>query len=84
MKYEVVYGDTDSIMINTNSTNYDEVLAIGNKIKDEINKLYKYIELEVDGVFKYMLLLKKKKYAAVVLSKKSNGELVASREYKVK
>ncbi|KAK6620720.1 hypothetical protein RUM43_011015 [Polyplax serrata] len=82
MNYEVIYGDTDSIMINTNCTNYDEVFVIGNKIKEEINKLYKYVELEVDGVFKYMLLLKKKKYAAVVLSKKSNGELTLTKEYK--
>lgn len=84
MNYDVIYGDTDSIMINTNCLNYDDVFIVGQKIKEEINKLYKYIELEVDGVFKYMLLLKKKKYAAVVLSKKSNGQLISTKEYKVK
>lgn len=83
MNYDVIYGDTDSIMINTNCVDYEQVFSIGNKIKQEINKLYKNVELEVDGVFKYMLLLKKKKYAAVVLSKKPNGELVETQEYKV-
>ncbi|KAL0275791.1 UNVERIFIED_CONTAM: hypothetical protein PYX00_003535 [Menopon gallinae] len=82
MNFDVIYGDTDSIMINTNSTDYNQVFKIGHKIKQEINKMYKHVELEVDGVFKYMLLLKKKKYAAVVLSKKPNGEVMESHEYK--
>lgn len=32
MHYEVIYGDTDSIMINTNITDYDEVFAVGKKV----------------------------------------------------
>lgn len=34
MNLEVIYGDTDSIMINTNSTNLDEVFKLGNKVKN--------------------------------------------------
>lgn len=33
MNLEVIYGDTDSIMINTNSTNLDEVFKLGNKVR---------------------------------------------------
>lgn len=33
LNLEVIYGDTDSIMINTNSTDFDEVFKIGNKVK---------------------------------------------------
>ncbi len=33
MNYDVIYGDTDSIMINTNSIDYDQVIAIGAKVK---------------------------------------------------
>ncbi len=40
---------------------------MGNKIKKEVNKLYKLLEIELDGIFKSMLLLKKKKYAALVV-----------------
>ena len=40
------------------------------------------MELDVDGVFKYMLLLKKKKYAAVTMTKLPNGEIVTSQELK--
>lgn len=32
MHLDVIYGDTDSIMINTNSTDLAEVKKIGNKV----------------------------------------------------
>ena len=61
MNLEVIYGDTDSIMINSNLQNYPEVMELGQKIKQEVNKLYRLLEIDIDGVFKTMLLLKKKK-----------------------
>lgn len=51
------------------------------QIKSEVNKLYKQIELDIDGVFQYMLLLKKKKYAAVTMSK-VNGKIITKEELK--
>lgn len=36
------------------------------------------------GVFRYMLLLKKKKYAAVTMEKKANGDLACTTELKGK
>lgn len=80
--FEVIYGDTDSIMINTNSLDYEQVFKIGSKIKQEVNKLYKQVELDIDGVFRYLLLLKKKKYAAVSISKTKTGELKMTQEMK--
>ena len=41
MNYDVVYGDTDSMMINTNSQNLKEVILVGQKIQAAINKNYK-------------------------------------------
>lgn len=38
---------------------------MGKKLKSEVNVLYKCLEIEIDGVFKSLLLLKKKKYAAL-------------------
>lgn len=52
------------------------------QIKSEVNKLYKLLELEVDGVFKYMLLLKKKKYAALTVTKLPNGQTLEEQELK--
>lgn len=82
LNYEVIYGDTDSLMISCNVNDYDSVFKIGNQIKSECNKLYKQLELDIDGVYKYMLLLKKKKYAALSISKLPNGKMVCSQEIK--
>lgn len=82
MQYDVVYGDTDSLMINTNCLEYDNVYKIGIDLKKEINKKYRQIELDIDGIFRYLLLLKKKKYAAVLMSKNKNGEFVYTQEHK--
>lgn len=78
---EVVYGDTDSIMVNTRSNNYDEALAKGKEVIKKINEGYKSVELDIDGVFSNMLLLKKKKYAAMTISgKDSDGKLLYQRK----
>ncbi|XP_035693536.1 DNA polymerase alpha catalytic subunit-like [Branchiostoma floridae] len=82
MNLDVIYGDTDSIMINTNSTNWDDVFKLGNKVKSEVNKLYRLLELDIDGVFKSMLLLKKKKYAALTISKNPDGSFSTGQELK--
>ncbi|ORZ34703.1 hypothetical protein BCR44DRAFT_33527 [Catenaria anguillulae PL171] len=63
----VIYGDTDSIMIHANTLDPKQVTAMGNKLKDLVNKRYRCLEIEMDGVFERMLLLKKKKYAAVTI-----------------
>ncbi|CAJ1082305.1 DNA polymerase alpha catalytic subunit [Xyrichtys novacula] len=82
MNLEVIYGDTDSIMINTNSRSLEEVFKLGNKVKAEVNKLYKLLEIDIDGVFKSLLLLKKKKYAALVVENHSEGKYSVKQELK--
>jgi len=59
MNLEVIYGDTDSIMINSNSTDYGGVMKLGTQIKQAVNKTYKLLELEIDGecVYKRWLLV---------------------------
>ena len=48
-----------------------------------MNKKYKLLELELDYIFKSMLLLKKKKYAALKIEKINNdGTYVTSMECK--
>ena len=72
LNYDVVYGDTDSIMINTRTTDIKEALKIGHEIKRFINKKYRLLEIDIDGVFQSLLLLKKKKYAAVIVDNIEN------------
>ena len=81
MGLEVVYGDTDSIMINSNSDDYRTVMQLGNKIKKEINKHYKLLEIDIDGAYQSLLLLKKKKYAALAVEKKGD-EIITKTEFK--
>ncbi|CAJ0625395.1 13129_t:CDS:10, partial [Entrophospora sp. SA101] len=78
---EVIYGDTDSIMINTNTSEMQKALEVGKFLKEKVNKRYKLLEIDIDGFFERLLLLKKKKYAAVVVEKK-NGTLVRHNEFK--
>lgn len=99
--YSVIYGDTDSVMINTGLSEIGQVKKIGaevnfrknvdalalsiiphiwpiNKahnqlqIKKMINKCYKKLEIDIDGIFTKLFLLKKKKYAGLSLD--LNGE----------
>ncbi|CAL1543599.1 unnamed protein product [Lymnaea stagnalis] len=82
MNLDVIYGDTDSIMINSNSTDLDQVFKLGNKVKSEVNKLYRLLEIDIDGVFKSMLLLKKKKYAALSITRGPDGKEITTQEMK--
>ncbi|SCZ87769.1 BZ3500_MvSof-1268-A1-R1_Chr2-3g05237 [Microbotryum saponariae] len=60
----VIYGDTDSVMINTNQTDIQAAFKIGNDFTKLINDKYKKLEIDTDAVFQRLLLLNKKKYAA--------------------
>jgi DNA polymerase alpha subunit A len=61
----VVYGDTDSVMINTNVDSVEEALRVGNEFKRSVNERYKLLEIDIDNVFRRLLLHAKKKYAAI-------------------
>ncbi|KAJ0231656.1 DNA-directed DNA polymerase [Hirschfeldia incana] len=67
LNLEVIYGDTDSIMIHTGLDDMEEVKTIITKVIQEVNKRYRCLKIECDDIYKKMLLLRKKKYAAVKL-----------------
>ncbi|TDL23727.1 DNA polymerase alpha catalytic subunit [Rickenella mellea] len=62
---DVVYGDTDSVFVNSNVTDFAEALKISHEFKKQVNDRYKLLEIDLDGVFQRLLLLQKKKYAAI-------------------
>eukprot|EP00026_Physarum_polycephalum_P000493 Phypoly_transcript_00494.p1 GENE.Phypoly_transcript_00494~~Phypoly_transcript_00494.p1 ORF type:complete len:1064 (+),score=166.17 Phypoly_transcript_00494:1336-4527(+) len=80
--YHVIYGDTDSIMISTGLEDINEVLQVGNKLKKEINKLFNKLEIDIDGIFKSILLQKKKKYAALVVTQGPDGKEIVKKQVK--
>ncbi|KAL1354676.1 hypothetical protein HN51_006736 [Arachis hypogaea] len=65
LNLEVIYGDTDSIMIYSGLDDIAKAKAMASKVIQEVNKKYRCLEIDLDGLYKRMLLLKKKKYAAV-------------------
>lgn len=60
-------------MIYTNTEDISAVYKIGNEFKAAVNKKYRLLEIEIDGMFQRMLLLKKKKYAALIVEEKGKG-----------
>lgn len=64
---QVIYGDTDSVMINTNADTVEEAFKVGNDFKRSVNDQYKLLEIDIDNVFRRLLLHAKKKYAAINL-----------------
>jgi len=67
MQLRVIYGDTDSVMINTNMDDVKDALKFGREFKKAVNERYRLLEIDIDNVFRRLLLHAKKKYAALNL-----------------
>ena len=78
----VIYGDTDSLMIDTATRSYDAAITLGQQLKREINKRHAVLEIDIDGVYRNMLLLRKKKYAALAIKDDGKGGRTEVREIK--
>ena len=74
MGLTVVYGDTDSVMIDTGCENYEDAIKIGVEFKKLVNERYKLLEIDIDNVFKKLLLHAKKKYAALNVTIGKDGK----------
>ncbi|CCH41857.1 DNA polymerase alpha subunit A [Wickerhamomyces ciferrii] len=70
----VVYGDTDSVMIDTNCDDIKDATKIGEDFKIKVNERYRLLEIDIDNVFKRLLLHAKKKYAAMNVSFDKMGQ----------
>ena len=66
-------------MVRTDVAKEEEARAMGARVKREVNKRYKLLEIELDAMYKCMLLLKKKKYAAIKLDRDAAGRTVEVR-----
>lgn len=77
----VIYGDTDSVMINTNMDNMSDAIKVGEEFKKSVNERYRLLEIDIDNIFRRLLLHAKKKYAAVNLTE-VDGKYVEKLEVK--
>lgn len=72
---QVIYGDTDSLFVYTGHEDIGEVRKLGMELKRDVNKKYKTLEIEIDAIYKKMMLLKKK-YAALKVVDPNNADKV--------
>ncbi|KAK4193966.1 hypothetical protein QBC35DRAFT_397790 [Podospora australis] len=81
MALQVIYGDTDSVMINANVDNVADALKVGREFKIAVNQRYRQLEIDIDNIFRRILLQAKKKYAAVNMVE-VNGKYIEKMEIK--
>ncbi|RWA11726.1 hypothetical protein EKO27_g3374 [Xylaria grammica] len=79
---QVIYGDTDSVMINANVESVVDALKVGNDFKKAVNERYRLLEIDIDNIFRRILLQAKKKYAAISLVEVAGGKFVEKMEVK--
>ncbi|KAI1769076.1 hypothetical protein GGR53DRAFT_277778 [Hypoxylon sp. FL1150] len=79
---QVIYGDTDSVMINANVESVADALKVGQEFKKAVNERYRLLEIDIDNVFRRILLQAKKKYAAVNLVEVPGGKYIEKMEVK--
>ena len=61
----VLYGDTDSVMVDTHTTTWNEAMALGTAIRERVNASYRVVRLKTDAVFRSLVLFQKKRYAGL-------------------
>ncbi|MDT7858707.1 MAG: DNA-directed DNA polymerase [Candidatus Aenigmarchaeota archaeon] len=65
-EWEVIYGDTDSIMVKVNAKSVEEAFEIGEKIEKTLNSYYEgKLTTKIESVFKSFLIIAKKRYAGI-------------------
>lgn len=79
---QVIYGDTDSVMINANVNSVADALKVGQEFKSAVNERYRLLEIDIDNIFRRILLQAKKKYAAINLVEVPGGKWEEKMEVK--
>lgn len=64
--YRVLYGDTDSCMVQIPATSLDECFAIGRDIARTVSERFPIgVSLEMDSIYRTILFITKKRYAGI-------------------
>ena len=72
---EVIYGDTDSVMVKFGTTDLAKAMEMGNEAADFVSqKFIKPIRLEFEKVYFPYLLINKKRYAGLYYTNPNNWD----------
>ena len=64
---EVIYGDTDSVMVRFGTDDLAEAMRLGEEAANEVSKAFlDPIKLEFEKVYQPYLLINKKRYAGLL------------------
>jgi DNA polymerase elongation subunit (family B) len=64
---QVIYGDTDSVMVNFGYPNVEDTMKLAEKAAQEVSAIFpKPIKLEFEKVYYPYLLMNKKRYAGLL------------------
>ena len=63
---DIIYGDTDSIMIASGLESSQKAYEMGKFIETFINDFYKFVKIRVEAVYSKFFLLQKKNYAGIL------------------
>ena len=73
-RFQVVYGDTDSVMVKVPTTDIEKAFEIGKMLERKINERMKgKITIKIEAVFKTLLILSKKRYAGLQVEPSEDG-----------
>jgi DNA polymerase I len=61
--YKAIYGDTDSVMIETDTQDVERAFEIGNELTRLITEKVGVLQMKIESVFKTLLIHAKKRYA---------------------
>ena len=79
---EVVYGDTDSVMVNFGAPTVAEAMPLAMKAAEEVSNIFpKPIKLEFEKVYFPYLLMNKKRYAGLLWTNPDNYDKVSRAQH---
>lgn len=77
---EVIYGDTDSIMVNFGVKTIEEALKLGKEAAEYVTKFFtEPIRLEFEKVYCPYLLMSKKRYAGLLWTRPDKHDKIDSK-----
>lgn len=73
-EFKVIYGDTDSIMVDSKTKDLEKAFEIGAEIERKVNReMSGIVQIKIESVFKTLLILTKKRYAGLSVEKGKDG-----------